>query len=125
MNLLTERIPPKNDFRSLVDTNKSQRKQQDGNPERENMSDMRKNKTMSIPVTFVSTLRDVLSDSTVHGLANMFRTRNNIVRFVWTCLFLAGFVCAIYFTYLSTIGFFNYEVSVSIQSINESPVTFP
>jgi hypothetical protein len=95
------------------------------NPEQESVDDLNKNQSISIPITFWSTLRDILADSTVHGVANIFRTRNRIVRFVWIGLALGGLGCAVYFTYLSTMGFFNYQTTVSVQAIDESPAVFP
>jgi hypothetical protein len=93
--------------------------------EPDNVADLNKNQKMSIPVTFWNAFREVLAGSTVHGVAPMFRTHNHIVRFVWLVLTLAGLGAATYLTYLSTNGFFNYEVSVSISSIDESPIDFP
>ena len=94
-------------------------------PEPENVADMNKNEKWSIPITLWGALRDVLSSSTVHGIAPMFATRNHIVRAVWFVLTLGGLGCAVYFTYLSTKGYFSYEVSVSIESVDESPIDFP
>jgi hypothetical protein len=91
----------------------------------QNETDMRKQQTLALFVLFWGSLRETLSDSTVHGLANMFRTRNELVRIVWSFLFLAGLGLAIYFTYLSTNGYFNYKVTTSVQSIDEAPINFP
>lgn len=72
-----------------------------------------------------SAFYEVFSNSTAHALPNVLRSHNWIIRIMWIILFLGGIVGAIIFCYLSTDAFFNYEVTVSIDTVNDAPVDFP
>ena len=47
-------------------------------------------KTPSIIELFVESLEKVCSESTSHGIPNIFRTKNWIIRVLWFVLFLIG-----------------------------------
>lgn len=64
-------------------------------------------------------------DSTMHGLSNACRTENLCVRIFWTILALTSGAFAIFFCYTSSKSYFQYDVSVTIEPVDETPVTFP
>jgi hypothetical protein len=93
--------------------------------EKQDYGDFFSNRILSLPLVFWKTLRETLSKSKVHGWGNIFATTNPIVCITWTILVLAGVGAAIFFMYLSTKDYFNYEVTTTIESISENPSNFP
>jgi hypothetical protein len=98
----------------------------------------------------------VCTESTSHGLPNIFKTKNWIIQCVWLVLFLGGSSAALYCrnisifspchysteflennksyflnqiflkdTIISIMEYLTYPVSVSVETVYESPTNFP
>lgn len=65
------------------------------------------------------------SDSKVHGVSNILKNESWILRVFWIVLLLTSTGFALYFCYLSSKSYFNYDVSVSIEAVDTLPLEFP
>ncbi len=72
-----------------------------------------------------TTIRKLLSESTVHGLSHMFQTERVMIRLMWIILFLSSVGFTAYLLYGQVLDYFNYSVVTSINIIYESPTLFP
>lgn len=79
----------------------------------------------SLLAMFKATFLEVYVDSTIHGPHNIIASRNIIVKIMWALLMMAGLASTIIFCYWSTKSFFDYDVTVSIETINNPPIDFP
>ncbi len=64
-------------------------------------------------------------NSTVHGVSNIARTKNIVMKYIWIlAFFLFSSFAAILIT-ISIFDFFEYNVNTNIQVINQIPTDFP
>ena len=65
------------------------------------------------------------SDSTIHGLPRVFKSKLTIVKLIWlACFVCSGCICA--YASLKTIqSYFDYQVITNIQTFKEKPAMFP
>lgn len=65
------------------------------------------------------------ASSTVHGLPNVFRTSNKLMKIMWLLCFTASFSVCSYLIIANIIRYFEYRVKTSIGNIYEYPIKFP
>ena len=68
---------------------------------------------------------EIIDDSTMHGLPNVFRSNHFIMKIFWLILFLLSLALAIYLVSVSVKTFLNFDVTVSIAYEQETPIDFP
>jgi hypothetical protein len=55
----------------------------------------------------------------------MVRSDSWVIKAYWLLLFMGGVGGGLYFCYISSKSYFEYEVTVSIKAVEESPTYFP
>ena len=66
-----------------------------------------------------------LQYSTFHGLPNIGKNNNYIIRLVWLTFVVTSFSYCFYSLVQCFVNFYKYEVTVSIKNVDELPSTFP
>jgi hypothetical protein len=69
--------------------------------------------------------KEVFVNTSCHAVPNILRTHRWGLKLIWLLVFIAGNVLALYFCFLSSKSYFNYDVTISVESIEESPTYFP
>lgn len=70
-------------------------------------------------------LREMILESTIHGLPNVLKTDAIHLKIIWICLFLVTFIVSIYMIIGNINDYLNYEVTTNIDLVYEQPVIFP
>ena len=63
--------------------------------------------------------------TTCHGIGNIIRADNFILRIIWLVFLTASFGYCSYQVIMNIMGYFNYEVNISSKVVNEAPALFP
>lgn len=70
-------------------------------------------------------VKDLIRNSSFHGLSNAFRTENKFLKYMWLILFLIS-SCAVFIIIIDNINkYFDYEVVTKIDKVEESKADFP
>ena len=68
---------------------------------------------------------DVAQSSTIHAIPNIFRTKRNILKLIWTVAFLAFFGFFLFQTYTSVCDYLSHEVVTKITINYQTQIEFP
>ncbi len=63
--------------------------------------------------------------SSYHGISNIFRTHNILVKIIWVMFFLASAAMCFYLIFESISGYIAYDVTTKIVVIPSQPSSFP
>lgn len=63
--------------------------------------------------------------TTCHGIGNIIRANNFILRVIWLAFLTASFSYCSYQVIMNIMGYFNFEVIISSKVVNEAPAVFP
>jgi hypothetical protein len=63
--------------------------------------------------------------SSYHGIPNLFRTNNIVVKVLWIIFFLVSAATCFYLTLESIWSYLAYDVTTKIVAIPDAPSTFP
>ena len=69
--------------------------------------------------------KEVWSEATMHGLARVIKSKNWFLKVIWTLCILTCMGWFFYFMISNIMQFYKYEVSTSIEEVDETPATFP
>ena len=70
-------------------------------------------------------IKEMILESTIHGLPNVLKTEAIHLKIIWICLFLVTFTVSIYMILGNVNDYLNYEVTTNIDLVYEQPVIFP
>lgn len=70
-------------------------------------------------------LKENAEQSTVHGIANIARTRNRFLQIIWLICLLASSAYCVYTIILAIQDYLSYPVVSNMQIVNELPTEFP
>ena len=87
----------------------------------DNISKLSNNKIL----IFKKVAKEVLVNSTSHGIPNILRNDSLIIKLVWAFFFLLSTALCAYLVAQSILAYLSYEVNAKVRTIYESPAPFP
>ena len=87
-----------------------------------NQNEKTKRKKLAL---FLNITNDTLINSTSHGLPNILRNENKIIKIIWTFFLLISAALCSYLCIQSTLAYYNYDVTTKTRRIYESQTLFP
>ena len=70
-------------------------------------------------------LTDLFSDSTLHGIPRLFKSKSILAKLMWMLCFVGSTSFCIYLIFIAVCDFFDYETVTDIVYGNEIPTPFP
>lgn len=70
-------------------------------------------------------IRTWLSESSTHGIKNVYEADDWFLRIIWIICFLASFVYCTYLVIVTLIDYLSYPYLTSVEVIDEMPTPFP
>lgn len=70
-------------------------------------------------------VRNLVINSTIHGLPNLFKTERPLFKFMWLIFFLISASFGLFMVITNVFDYLEFEVVTKYQIINESPMIFP
>ena len=86
---------------------------------------MKDNKTNELRAQLKQTFLEWCKDSKCHGVLNIVKTQNRILKSIWIVSFLACSAACIYLISETIVNYLNNPISTKIEVIDDSPATFP
>jgi hypothetical protein len=74
---------------------------------------------------FLNITKEVLLNSTSHGLPNILRNESIIIKIVWTVFLVASTSLCSYLCIQNILAYYNYDVTTKTRRVYESPTLFP
>ena len=85
--------------------------------------DLKKQKQFKL--SLMTTFKDIILSSTVHGIPNIIRSKNTFLKLMWTCFSLiSGAACA-YLISQTIVNYLKYEVNTKTRLYHEYKTVFP
>lgn len=72
-----------------------------------------------------SSLKDLVQDSTAHGIPRLVKSRYHLMKFIWMICFLTTTGICLYLISNSVYDYLNYDFNTQIKTVREIPSVFP